>query len=461
MKVLEKGEERLLLLRTCQHGEFIMTASSDFDREKCELCKKKKDLQQSHIIPKFIANWIKETSATGYLRGPKEPNLRLQDIKKIPLLCKDCEQKFSEFESYFANNIFYPFQEKGFKQFSYNETLFKFMVSINWRVLVTQRESVDDKEVSDFIPHIDEAEEIWRKYLMGLRNDTNDFEQHIFFLDEIDFENTNSEIPPSFSSYSLRATDATYTVGEDTVFIYTKLPSIIIVSSIYPRHLEGWINTKIEGEGGKISPPQEINNPEIGNFLISRSKLTQWNLSEKQEESLTQTIEENIERFAESDTLKSLLQKRKINIRNEIQDFPESVKEMVKMVESCEINSSLSLEEQKARKMRYILVAERLSNISLKKAQEVDKKIKNNIITARNRDQEKLSIIDLGEVIILYQTFLGTTKAEREERSKKKLKQIEENNKFPEADLLLMFGFDPIEKKENPYQIAAIIRNLE
>jgi hypothetical protein len=34
------------------------------------------ELQESHILPGFVFRWMKETSATGYLRFGQQPNLR-------------------------------------------------------------------------------------------------------------------------------------------------------------------------------------------------------------------------------------------------------------------------------------------------------------------------------------------------------------------------------------------------
>ena len=65
----------------------------------CALCGQQKDLRKSHIVPRFVGKWLKSTSATGFLRGVKNPELRLQDLPTLPLLCGDCEQIFSKLET--------------------------------------------------------------------------------------------------------------------------------------------------------------------------------------------------------------------------------------------------------------------------------------------------------------------------------------------------------------------------
>ena len=43
------------------------------------------------------------------LRFGDNPNKPVQDGFKQKLLCSECEGRFSKFETYFANNFFYPY----------------------------------------------------------------------------------------------------------------------------------------------------------------------------------------------------------------------------------------------------------------------------------------------------------------------------------------------------------------
>jgi hypothetical protein len=65
----------------------------------CRLCSETKELRESHILPGFVYRWMKETSATGYLRFGQQPNVRVQDGLKLHLLCGDCEQRFNQWET--------------------------------------------------------------------------------------------------------------------------------------------------------------------------------------------------------------------------------------------------------------------------------------------------------------------------------------------------------------------------
>ena len=113
---------------------------------KCRLCQQDKTLRESHIIPAFVYRWIKETSATGYLRFIKNVNLRVQDGVKEKLLCDDCEEILNFFETKFSREIFYPYVNKelnkegvaqgNIKSFQYSDWLLKFIISLNWRISV-------------------------------------------------------------------------------------------------------------------------------------------------------------------------------------------------------------------------------------------------------------------------------------------------------------------------------------
>ena len=58
--------------------------------EICKLCHSQKTLRKSHIVPKFVSHYLKETSLTGYLRMSSNINKRVQDGIKIKLLCDEC-----------------------------------------------------------------------------------------------------------------------------------------------------------------------------------------------------------------------------------------------------------------------------------------------------------------------------------------------------------------------------------
>ena len=74
----------------------------------CKYCNQYEAIENSHVIPSFMFQWMKKTSASpnGFMRSSHEPNIRQQDGLKCALLCNNCEVNFSRFEDEFKKNIF-------------------------------------------------------------------------------------------------------------------------------------------------------------------------------------------------------------------------------------------------------------------------------------------------------------------------------------------------------------------
>lgn len=108
----------------------------------CALCDfKDVQLRKSHIIPKFVYDWMKDTSKTRYMRGSDNVNSRLQDGPKEYLLCGGCETKLSAMEKEIANKLFkkianYRAQESNV---IITESMRVGILSIFWRALLTVR----------------------------------------------------------------------------------------------------------------------------------------------------------------------------------------------------------------------------------------------------------------------------------------------------------------------------------
>lgn len=175
---------------------------------QCALCGLTKELRESHIIPDFVGKWLKDTSATGYLRQAVNPNKRIQDIFKIHLLCNDCEVLFSKYEKAFSENIFSPFQ-KGEKAFHYDEWFLKYIISISWRVGVLELNKQQSIIPLKLIEELRVAVDIWKDYLLGNRKNVGSYESHVFFLDILESVSPGGKVLENMNWYFLRAIDAT------------------------------------------------------------------------------------------------------------------------------------------------------------------------------------------------------------------------------------------------------------
>lgn len=106
---------------------------------KCKYCDQNEAIDNSHIVPKFVFDWMKKTGKTGILRNSLNPNVPLQDGWKAPILCTACETEFSIFEGKFQRAVFskianYEKPFDGVVQF--DDLNRKAIYSIVWRVVV-------------------------------------------------------------------------------------------------------------------------------------------------------------------------------------------------------------------------------------------------------------------------------------------------------------------------------------
>ena len=74
----------------------------------CALCRKEADLELSHIVPKMVVRELKKTSV-GQLRSTENPNGTVQDTEKHYMLCGECEDLFSEYETIFSKFMLHPY----------------------------------------------------------------------------------------------------------------------------------------------------------------------------------------------------------------------------------------------------------------------------------------------------------------------------------------------------------------
>jgi hypothetical protein len=95
-------------VRACYTATRDLTGFENMPTAACRLCGVISELRESHILPAFVYRWMKDTSATGYVRSSQQPNVRAQDGVKVHLLCGDCEARLNQWETEFARRIFYP-----------------------------------------------------------------------------------------------------------------------------------------------------------------------------------------------------------------------------------------------------------------------------------------------------------------------------------------------------------------
>ena len=75
---------------------------------KCHLCQAVGKLSRSHIIPKFVGVWMRETNVLGRLRSNDVPSKLVEDLPWRYMLCAAREDRFNRFETEACERLFLP-----------------------------------------------------------------------------------------------------------------------------------------------------------------------------------------------------------------------------------------------------------------------------------------------------------------------------------------------------------------
>jgi hypothetical protein len=205
---------------------------------ECELHKEESKLCESHIIPKFVYKWMKNTG-TGRMRQVNTINKPIYDGIKKHMLCKQCEDRFSKHEKVFYERVFDPYlADKNFKVENDNSLKY-FIISVLWRVLKLFK---DDGTKYNFPKELKEAEHEWRNFLHNGETIENYKNIHLILLDESYCGTLESEL------YFLRSVDIEIAQSDEFCFIYAKFSRFMLVGEI-SGFLEGdFSNTNIDRE---------------------------------------------------------------------------------------------------------------------------------------------------------------------------------------------------------------------
>lgn len=273
----------------------------------CALCLKEKQLCQSHIIPKFVSNWIKDTSFTGYLRQPMNIGKRLQDGFKKELLCSECENIFSGFEREFANKIFYPYVKEELdstgdaqgkvNEFIYEEWLTKFLISLSWRILIVNKEvkgvnSRVEGYSQKFKKKADDFGEQWRLYLLGESNYFGKCDIHLMFFQNMIYGEGSlpNNIHPRVNEYLLRSFDTTTIYKHNGFGTYSKLAPIISFISLIPDVITDSQDSRVYKKG-RIKVHQRLGNVILNDFVLVKRPSEFMHLMEQMPKSQVDKLE--------------------------------------------------------------------------------------------------------------------------------------------------------------------------
>lgn len=258
-----------------------MSRPTTDESQICRLCLKRAGLRQSHLIPSFFPRWLKKTGSTAF-RAPVNPNVRLKETASLRLLCQECEQRLSKFETYFCRTAFYPIVEKRTELFEYDYRLALFALSLVWRCVVAPRRREQDSRV--VAAALAEREPVWRQHLLDGTPPVGE-RMHMVVMHA-----TPGFTPVKFwHSFLERAADMTvaHTERGEPGFVYAKLGPFQFYAPIGSLRSDAFERAEISPEGGRYEPGWSVG-PQPMDFLIRRAKevreLTEGRISPKQRE---------------------------------------------------------------------------------------------------------------------------------------------------------------------------------
>ena len=274
----------------------------------CQLCKQKSELQTSHIVPSFLFNWLAKTSSTGFFRSAKQPNIRIQDGWKLPLLCRDCEKLFSKWETCFANMIFYRFINEYHRSHNYSEWLLRFCVSVSWRVLnyilhIDQLKHFDETTAKNVSISMNK----WRNYLLNNQIfSAHELNHHLYFLEELSEANEDDNV--FINRFFQRTLDFDLISHEDEEFVYIKFPYFILIGFLGEQGKEqNWRGAEVLKKG-EFKPSSYFMPWYFWDFInekCDRVVKVRQSYSEKQLSKICKTMEKNPEQYNASHTKKA------------------------------------------------------------------------------------------------------------------------------------------------------------
>ena len=222
---------------------------------------------------------------------------RLQDLYAMELLCDDCERRFSEWETKFANEIFYPSAD-GATFFRCGPWLVKFAASLAWRAIQCRHsEKIDDLSPA-MNSMVDGMELHLSRFLLGQEKHVGSYTQHIYPVSELAVPMQPGS--PMINRYLARIVQIDFLRSDDLyeMMVYVKLPMFMFFS-IGESKYRKWLETSRIKKSSVIQPRGHILPEYMRDYLLEQSD-KMWELmnsmSEKSREVADRALLKAIEK---------------------------------------------------------------------------------------------------------------------------------------------------------------------
>ena len=278
--------------------------------EVCRLCGSNAPLALSHIMPSFVFLRQKNASSTGYLRFGQVPNRRQQDGLKLRFLCCSCEQRFNQWETPFATELFHPFHDRERPPYAYGPWLARMAASVAWRALSYLKEQPQQPPPPpNANAHVEHALASWKSFCLGEAPDIGRNELHLIPLDTI-AQTGEADLPAKINRYFLCTSEFDFLHSETTAVVLVKMLRLVIIGFVHEPEAHLWHGTKINLSGGQLAP-QRLSIPDwlIAHFRSRAERLAEreQSLSAKQRDKAAADQAKNARRVIDSETMRAVL----------------------------------------------------------------------------------------------------------------------------------------------------------
>ena len=278
------------------------------------LCSGQAELQESHVIPAFVYRWRRDTAPTPHMRASDAPNLRVQDGLKYFWLCKDCEQRLSDWERQFSNKIFYPVTDDSKGRLNYGDWLLKFCVSISWRILLLAKERDSlVKLPREHQAEATEALETWGKFLRGELPTPGRFEQHLLVCENIDWIRDLASLPANINRYAMRSIEMDIGSTDNLGFTFVKMGPTAVIGFYCITDPHEWSGGKVHVRRGTVNSMTYKLPPVFIEYLLGRARrygAVMSGLSERQrgkaDKATTEGILKNKDKLRQSHWMRAM-----------------------------------------------------------------------------------------------------------------------------------------------------------
>ncbi|EGQ8080032.1 hypothetical protein [Vibrio aestuarianus] len=217
--------------------------------ELCKYCGKHEAIENSHVIPKSVYDWLKSTGPTPYIRSTHNPNKREQDGVKSPLLCSNCEGEFSKLEDDFKAEFFNKvanYRVPCPDEIRITESILVCFYVIAWRVLADAYYFPNDNEYTE--EEFNKFPSLLERIKCAIENkEFSEFKTHVIPCTKDVL--TRVKMPQVDWHVYERTITAEPRIWDDWLrfVIYIQIPFSIIVFEVVPNENDAWIGTRIEG----------------------------------------------------------------------------------------------------------------------------------------------------------------------------------------------------------------------